>query len=410
MKTVKLGDVVKITSGGTPSRKHPEYYDGTIPWIKTGDLKVKLLKRSSELISELGVEKSSAKIFPVNTLLIAMYGASIGNCSLLGIEAATNQACAALLPSQKFEPQFLYYFFKSKKDNPIQKGVGGAQPNISGKILKEIEIPLPDLKTQQQIVAVLERADRLRTACRLAREELDRLAQSVFLEMFGDPMKNPQNYPVSPLQDLIEKIETGKNVKEAADSASAGPFRVIKISAVTWGDFNPSESKSLPFDYQPAPSHFIKKDDFLFTRANTSELIGATAIVKRDFPELVLPDKVWRIIWKKGAGQLYWFQQIMASKPFKHELVKRASGTSGSMKNISQKKLLAIPIITPPISMRYHYSSIMVQVETLRSQLFNKEQELETLFQALLQKAFKGELDIRETSAQLDALAEASHV
>ena len=99
---VELGDLTKITSGGTPSRKKPEYYsNGDIPWVKTGDLKKREIFESSEFITELGLKSSSAKLFPKDTVLVALYGATIGACSILRIPASTNQACAAILPSEK---------------------------------------------------------------------------------------------------------------------------------------------------------------------------------------------------------------------------------------------------------------------------------------------------------------------
>ena len=126
MQLVRLGQLFKITSGGTPSKKNLEFYEnGNIPWIKTGDLKTKELYNASEYITELGVEKSSAKLFPKNTVLIAMYGATIGATSILKIEATTNQACCAFLPCSKVLPEYLYYFFKANKDKFTMLVFGG---------------------------------------------------------------------------------------------------------------------------------------------------------------------------------------------------------------------------------------------------------------------------------------------
>jgi type I restriction enzyme S subunit len=117
---VKLGDIFKITSGGTPLKSKPEYYkNGTIPWVRTGDLKEKYITNVEGLITEEALKNSSAKLFPANTVLIAMYGATIGACSILYREAATNQACAAFLPKQIVESSYLYYFLCSKKDDFI---------------------------------------------------------------------------------------------------------------------------------------------------------------------------------------------------------------------------------------------------------------------------------------------------
>ena len=147
----KLGRVHKISSGGTPSRKNPEYYsNGTIPWVKTGELKGMYALSPSEYITEAALNNSSAKLFPANTLLIAMYGATIGACSILNIEAATNQACAALIPTDEANVLYEYFFFSLYKNELIKLGVGGAQPNISAGILRSLNVMYPPLQLQNQ--------------------------------------------------------------------------------------------------------------------------------------------------------------------------------------------------------------------------------------------------------------------
>lgn len=146
-----LGNIFQITSGGTPLKSRKEYYlDGTICWAKTGDLKEKYLYSVPEKITEDAIKNSSAKVFPPETVLVAMYGATIGACSILKINAATNQACAAFLPSDEVLPSYLYHFFENQKNNLIKMGVGGAQPNISATLLKEIQMVVPPLEIQMK--------------------------------------------------------------------------------------------------------------------------------------------------------------------------------------------------------------------------------------------------------------------
>ena len=151
-----LGEVAKWGSGGTPSRSITEYYNGDIPWIKTGDLNDSILEDATEYITELGVEKSSAKIFPKGSVGIAMYGATIGKTGLFGIDAATNQACAVAQPYEILNNKFLHAFLKSQKQGFIDRGKGGAQPNISQTVIKAYPFPLPPLPEQQRIVAKLD--------------------------------------------------------------------------------------------------------------------------------------------------------------------------------------------------------------------------------------------------------------
>ncbi|MFM0658612.1 restriction endonuclease subunit S [Paraburkholderia sediminicola] len=151
-----LQEIASWGSGGTPSRAVPRYFVGTIPWIKTGELREKYIRGSEENISEEGLENSSAKIFPKNSVGIAMYGATIGKLSIWGIDASTNQACAVGIPSEAIDKEYLYYFLLSEKETLIQAGKGGAQPNISQGIIKAWPIALPPLREQHRIVAKIE--------------------------------------------------------------------------------------------------------------------------------------------------------------------------------------------------------------------------------------------------------------
>ena len=152
----RLENVANWGSGGTPSRKHPEYYQGNIPWIKTGELKDDFIYDAEEHISEEAISKSNAKLFPVNTVVLAMYGATIGKAGIMGCELATNQACACGVSNESINYRFLFEYIKSQKDGFIASGKGGAQPNISQQIIKSYPIPLPPLPEQKRIVHRIE--------------------------------------------------------------------------------------------------------------------------------------------------------------------------------------------------------------------------------------------------------------
>ena len=152
----RLAHIAKWGSGGTPTRKNPDYYEGSISWIKTGELNDDYIYETEEHISDEAVAHSSAKLFPINTIAIAMYGATIGKVGILGVEATTNQACACAVASQAIDYKYLFRFAQSQKDAFIKKGKGGAQPNISQEIIKEHEIPLPPIAEQQRIVDRIE--------------------------------------------------------------------------------------------------------------------------------------------------------------------------------------------------------------------------------------------------------------
>ncbi|BBC25442.1 restriction endonuclease subunit S [Pseudanabaena sp. ABRG5-3] len=153
---VELGDVCFTTSGGTPSRSKSEYYKGTIPWVKSGELNYGLILDTEEHISDEAITNSSAKIFPEGTLLIALYGATIGKLSILGVPATTNQAICGIYKNELFETKFLFNYLFHKRQKLIEQGTGGAQPNISQAILKKLSLPLAPLPEQRAITAKIE--------------------------------------------------------------------------------------------------------------------------------------------------------------------------------------------------------------------------------------------------------------
>lgn len=150
-----LEDVAIWSSGGTPSRTNAAYYDGEIPWVKTGELGPRIIRHAEEHISQAAINASSAKIFPKGSVALAMYGATIGKTSILGVDAATNQACAVGAPDA-VGSDWLYWFLISQEKSFVDAGKGGAQPNISQGVVKGWPAPLAPKSEQTRIVAKLE--------------------------------------------------------------------------------------------------------------------------------------------------------------------------------------------------------------------------------------------------------------
>ena len=153
---VRLGNIGEWRSGATPNRQNVKYYQGSIPWLKTGDLNDAYITHVEETITELATKNTSAKIRPIGSVLMAMYGATIGKLGILSIPCATNQACCACIPFSGVSNKFLFFYLLSQRKNFIDQGAGGAQPNISREKIIANLIPLPPLKEQQRIVKKIE--------------------------------------------------------------------------------------------------------------------------------------------------------------------------------------------------------------------------------------------------------------
>lgn len=149
---IKLGDICKTMSGGTPSRHKNEFYNGSIPWIKSGELKDSIIKETEESISRKAIEESSAKIVPSGSLLVALYGANVGKLGLLDIDAATNQAVCSIMCGNYVSREYLFHYLRFIREEIIRSGKGGAQNNISQEIIRNLKLPLPPLKEQDRII------------------------------------------------------------------------------------------------------------------------------------------------------------------------------------------------------------------------------------------------------------------
>jgi type I restriction enzyme S subunit len=203
--------------------------------------------------------------------------------------------------------------------------------------------------------------------------------------MFGDPATNPKGWPPIRLGDVISKISGGKNI-EAGNGSSE--FRILKVSAVTSGQFNPCESKPAPDDYAPPNEHRIKAGDFLFSRANTGALVGAVALVEADHPNLLLPDKIWRMTWDTRAIHPQFAYSLLRSDALRAQFAKVASGTSDSMKNISQAKLVEIIAPIPPLPLQTIFAEQALRINAIASALDAAAAKAEAMAAALSAEVF----------------------
>ncbi|MGZ0084475.1 restriction endonuclease subunit S [Caldibacillus thermoamylovorans] len=385
---VKLGSLFDITSGGTPSRKNKAYYEnGDIPWVKTGDLKNMYLVDADEYITQQALNESSAKLFPKGTVLIAMYGATIGNCSILSINAATNQACAAFKPNNRIIPEFLYYYLTSIKEKLISLAVGGAQPNISISILRNIEIPLLTINQQERVVSILNKSKELIDKRKAQIEALDQLTQSVFLEMFGDPKLNKKNWKKQKLNDVcLRKGEYGSG--SSAIPYDSGKPRYIRITDIRDdGSLNDDiVAPSNPDDYD---KYRLNEGDILFARSGAT--VGKTYLHSEKNGYCIFAGYLIRFVPDVDKINPKFLFHFTRTQYYKQWVMNKQNTVA--QPNINAKQYgEELFIICPPLELQNRFAKIIEEIEVEKELLQKSMVELKNNFNSLMQRAFKGEL------------------
>ena len=389
MRVKTLGELCNIASGGTPSRSQSSYWnDGTIPWIKIGNIKGKYVGNADEYITQEGLDNSSAKMFSKGTILYTIF-ATLGEVGILTIDACTNQAIAGIAikdPSEVLS-DYLFYYLKSKKAYVNGIGRGVAQNNINMSILRGFEVPLPSISEQRQIVSVLDALSKVIGFRQKQLTELDNLIKARFVEMFGNPISNEMCWKQVPLSACVESIDSGKSFVCAPATRQGDWPAVLKLSAATYGFYRPEENKAMLDDNQFVEEAAVRTGDLLFTRKNTPELVGMCAYVYDTPRKLMMPDLIFRINTSSSCNKVFLWKLI--NHDFFRECIQEiATGSAKSMSNISKERLLGLRIILPPMELQEQFAIFVEQVDKSKVVVQKALDEAQTLFDSLMQEYF----------------------
>lgn len=373
----KLGEFFTIASGGTPDKKKPFYYEnGTIPWVKTGDLKTQYVPTGIDCITEEGLNNSPAKLFPPNTVLVAMYGATIGACSILSYEAATNQACAAFLPNENVLPTYLYYFLLSKRDQFVKDGVGGAQPNISAGYLKKVQFDLVPVRQQEVIV---ERLDEIENLIALRKEQLaklDQLVKSRFIELFGDLKTNPKGWAVMPFSEFAEiDGNMTTDYEKYANYPHIGIDSIEKGTGELKGYRTVREDGVVSGKYIFTPQHIIYSK--IRPNLNKVALPSFEGLCSADaYP--ILPNH-------KNCNRIF-LAVAMRSEYYLEYILQFSSRTN--LPKVNRKEIAGFRMPLPPLSLQEKFAAFVEQTDKSKLAIQQSLDKLELLKKSLMQQYF----------------------
>lgn len=343
---VELGDVCETSSGGTPLKSKDEYYEnGSIPWLRSGEVSQGFITESEMFITELGIKNSSAKIFPINTVLVAMYGATAGQVGILKFNSSTNQAICGILPNEKLIPEFLFWVLKSQREVMTLQAGGGAQPNISQNIIQKIRIPLPPLEVQEQIVRELNGYQSIIQGAK-------QITQNWKPKITPDP-----SWEVKSLKEIVKDFQYGSSKK----SASSGKAVCLRMGNIQNGEIDWNDLKFAPSD-EDLEKYLLKPNDVLFNRTNSSVHVGKTGIY-RGGREAVFAGYLIRLIYKKEMILGEYLNYCLNTSDAKDFFLKvKTDGINQS--NINPKSLSALRISLPPLEVQ---KQIVSQIEAERA-------------------------------------------
>lgn len=388
--TYKLGQICETTSGGTPNRKNDAYYGGSIPWVKSGELGKGTIYDTEEKITEEAVKESSAKIFPKGTLLIALYGATIGKLGFLGVPAATNQAVCGIFENEKIDLQFLSYYLFHKRNDLIAQGTGGAQPNISQSILKNLPIPLPPLPTQRAIVTRIEtlfaELDKAVLHLRTAQQQLKTYRQAVLNHWLNNEDGKWETVELREVADVNTGSTPKRGNKEYWENGT--------IPWITSGETN--------------NQYITKATEFITTKAvaeTNCKIIAKGSLVIAMYGEGKTRGKCAELSIDATTNQALASITFTDSRMYKNfakwffeknyeDMRMLSSGGVQPNLNLGIIKNMILPL--PPLSEQQRIvneiESRLSQATATETYIENALQQAEALRQSILKKAFSGEL------------------
>ncbi len=293
----------------------------------------------------------------------------------------------------------LEYFrlaLNQKLEEIISQAHGGVGlQHITKEKLNKIKVYLPALNDQIRIADLLGKMEGLIAKRKQHLQQLDDLLKSVFLEMFGDPVRNEKGWDKTQFSELLAEIESGKSPKCEPRQAEPDEWGVLKLGAVTRCKFDDAENKALPKDVSPSVRDEVKAGDLLFSRKNTYELVAACAYVFQTRAKLLMPDLIFRFVFKEGVEiNPIFIWKLLTCDSQRKAIQSLAAGAAGSMPNISKANLKSARLPIPPILLQNEFAAIVEKVEGIKSRYQQSLADLEALYGALSQQAFKDELDL----------------
>ncbi|MFZ4858976.1 MAG: restriction endonuclease subunit S [Desulfuromonadaceae bacterium] len=392
---VEISQFCQTGSGGTPPRNNVgDYYGGDIPWVKSGELNEDIVLHTEERITELAIKESSAKMVPAGSILVAMYGATVGKTALLGIDAATNQAICNIIPKPEVaDTRYVWYALKNQLPYLLAQRVGGAQPNISQQIIKKSKIALPPPSEQRRIVEILDKADQLRKLRAEADKKAARIFPALFSKMFGDPESNPCGWNKQPLFELVE-IGTrlvDPNKSEYSELPHIGGEQIEKNSGVV-------------LEYKTARESELRSSKFVFSEKHILFSKIRPNLNKVAFPRFkgLCSADVYPLLPKTSSISPWYLIAVLRSNAFLNFALTHSDRLRIPKLNKEQLGSFLLPV--PDSNVMTVFDDQAENIDAMQTRRHKSREKIEVLFSILLSRAFSGNLTANWREAHMKEL------
>ena len=363
--SIKLVDICEFQSGGKTAQGNTEYYNGNIPWITTIALNGGWIDANDAVgwITEKAIKESAAKIVPAHSIMVGTR-VGVGKVAVNAVSMATSQDIISLLKidEARWSKDYLCKFLQSKNNFLKAQARGATIKGIKIDVLSKLRVPEISIEKQNYISKVIDMVKQVIIFRKNELQKLDELIRARFVELFGDPMVNSFGWDTTRVENLVASCEAGWSGNGTQREKEDGEIAVLKVSAVTKGYFIPGECKVL--DDQDTIKKYVSPQagDLLFSRANTREMVGATAVITQDYPEHILPDKLWKIRFLDKAN-VWYMKYVLSSESIRSIFSSVSTGTSGSMFNVSMDKFKSIRVPIPPIEYQQQFATFVTEVD-----------------------------------------------
>ena len=386
----RLGDICEIVSGTTPKSSHPEYWGGGINWVTPAELTddSDIIYETQRKITEQAVAESGLKIFPAGTVLLSSR-APIGKVAIAGIEMCCNQGFKNLICSDVIFNKYLFYFLKRNTEYLNALGRGATFKEISKSIVENIEIPLPELSEQYEIVKILDKIRNLIRKLQRQQDKLDELVKSRFIEMFGDPMTNPYNLPKVILGSVLTIEPQNGLYKPQFDYVSDGTgVPILRIDSFYEGKVsNLSSLKRLICSEIELKRYSLYENDIVINRVNSIEYLGKCGLIQGLVENTVFESNMMRLHVDEHKFHPVYITKLLCSEFIYQQILGRAK-KAVNQASINQKDVQSFVVYMPPIEQQDQFAAFVKQTDKSKMAVQQSLNKLELLKKSLMQKYF----------------------